>query len=300
MSIKTEQTQSTLTPEVAADVCAFFALGNPQTIAPISIGNSHNSYFVETDESDTTYVVRVLGYVNRGVLANEVHLQQQMQEVGVSTPVMVAGQDGQALYRSESVAATVTAKLPGSHPLHATEKDCFLTGQVLGKFHNAAADLPYQSRATLLGQGRIAQSIDAVPHAEQRKQLMQLFEASSTLYDVLLPEGVLHGDIHARNLLIEGDQASVLDFESAGHNLLLLDLGRAAADLCRDEKGWPDPAKTTGLIDGYETERRLTSTELALLPQAIVYGHVAVASWLLANGFANDGALHLDYGLRAA
>src|SRR5688572_10297023 len=113
--LKDLKPQKMLTPELSADIFSFFELGAPGEITPITLGRSHSNFFVESDTQDA-YVVRLLGYVSGGILANEVHLQRQLRSAGVSAPLMLTGKTGEAIYKaSDSTAATVTSKLPGSH-----------------------------------------------------------------------------------------------------------------------------------------------------------------------------------------
>ena len=54
--------------------------------------------------------------------------------------------------------------------------------------------------------------------------------------DLSLPTGFIHGDLFTDNVLIEnGKFKAVIDFEDAGHNLLIFDIGMAVVGLCRED-----------------------------------------------------------------
>ena len=112
-----------------------------------------------------------------------------------------------------------------------------------------------------------------------------------------LPRGIIHGDLHAGNVLVDRSNRArviaILDFEEAGENLYLIDL---ALTLMAEGAPWDadsmDPDLLRAVKQGYESIRPLTEAEKSWLPVAIRYASEAWINWFEANGYERYARQH--------
>ena len=72
----------------------------------------------------------------------------------------------------------------------------------------------------------------------------------------------LHGDVHANNVLFDGDQVHVIDFDQGGSGLASADIGSMLASVMTTRLVAPDTAVAglgTAFLEGYATVRPLPS-----------------------------------------
>jgi Ser/Thr protein kinase RdoA (MazF antagonist) len=124
-----------------------------------------------------------------------------------------------------------------------------------------------------------------------RRTVLAVESASSSV-----PEGVVHGDVWARNAVESPDgPARLIDWEMSGLGLSVVDLGNCLME-CHlnstasnlDPDAWliaPDEDRIAATARGYAKARPLSSAELALLPDAVRF-NTAVA-----------GAIHVELAL---
>jgi Ser/Thr protein kinase RdoA (MazF antagonist) len=75
------------------------------------------------------------------------------------------------------------------------------------------------------------------------------------------PEGLVHGDLHTENILVNGGKiVAVLDFEDAHIGKFIYDLGLAVLDTCW-KGGGLSKSRINYLLRGYNSFRKLTSVE---------------------------------------
>lgn len=110
-----------------------------------------------------------------------------------------------------------------------------------------------------------------------------------------LPLGLVHGEAWAGNAVAGPEGVTLIDWETAGIGLPVLDFGNCLADCLLDAdlppdrpEAWlvqPDPERVAAVAAGYSRTRTLTGAELELLADAVRFGA------------AFTGAIHLEAAL---
>lgn len=89
--------------------------------------------------------------------------------------------------------------------------------------------------------------------------------------------GMIHADLHHRNLVIDGEALSIIDFDDAGFGWYVNDLAVALMH----QQGRPNfSALQAALLAGYRARRPLSAEEEARLPMFLLVRRLAVIGWL--------------------
>jgi Ser/Thr protein kinase RdoA (MazF antagonist) len=89
--------------------------------------------------------------------------------------------------------------------------------------------------------------------------------------------GMIHADLHPRNVLMNGDSVSIIDFDDAGFGFHLYEL--AVALFYDQSLPWFPPARDA-LLKGYRSRRPLDQTAEELLPVFLLARALAALGWL--------------------
>lgn len=293
--------QPELSAALASDICTAFDLGEPLSSQRITSGLMHSNYFLDTETG--SYVARLLGYVDVDILGNERHIQMQLRQKGVPATYTLATNSGDFFYTTyDNKNVTVAEKLEGVHPGRpANDEDCLAAGQVLGNFHRAVDNITYSNeRFALLGRDSTAYRITKLAErgSSVASDINQLYVQNvDRAFDSGLPSGVLHGDFHSENVLIEKGSGAVLDLETAFRGPFVLDIGRSLLDFCHRPDGMGmDQQKINRFLEGYNRVRPLANLEEDVIPSTIAFSCAAVASWLYLKKHNDIGELFLGIG----
>ena len=89
--------------------------------------------------------------------------------------------------------------------------------------------------------------------------------------------GLIHADLHLNNVLVDGDDLTIIDFDDAGFGWYLHELA-VTLESASDEP-WYDDA-FAALVEGYRSIRPLSDDELALLPVFITQRTLMIVAWM--------------------
>jgi Ser/Thr protein kinase RdoA (MazF antagonist) len=117
--------------------------------------------------------------------------------------------------------------------------------------------------------------------SQQREQFSQL---RHKLYEQLLEYGkgpqhysMIHADLNASNIMVQGDHLFVFDFDDAGFGWHMYELAVALYSLL-DHADYA--AAQTSLINGYRERRDLPESDLAILPVFMLIRSLAILGWV--------------------
>lgn len=265
------------------DVLAFFNLGIPLSVEPVKSGISNPNYFVKTPEGD--YVIKFLMNQNVATIENDLHIQKCLQKVHIPSPIYLEGKDGQYIFANEKISAVVSKRIAGISPKNISKNLAFDYGCKLAGFHTNVTSLPHEN-----SKGLINPYVSGI---------------NSVIFSLNLPEGIVHGDFHSGNALVDcknGDKiVAILDFEEAGSNLLLIDLAVTVMGVCSYKDNAMDEALIKSCISGYETIRKLTPLEKENFTEACDYAAKTWIKWFKENNYqkyADRHSIRLDTFLK--
>jgi len=258
---------------------SFFGIGRAREISTPGFGMSNHNFLVRTDRGE--FVVKLLAHQAPANIEIEIAIQGQLRAAGIGTPEYLRNADGQYLCRNAAVNAVVSRRIDGVTPRHMSVGLATDIGRHLALFHTSVRTVPHPNSTSLLSP----------------EVALVTSDVARTLPDQPLPRGIIHGDLHDGNVLVDPlnrDRViAILDFEEAGENLYLIDL---AVTLMAVGAIWGgdviEPELMRAAKRGYESVRGLTEQEIVWLPQAIMYASESWINWFRANGHERYARRH--------
>lgn len=214
-----------------------------------------------------------------------------LEQQGYPAPQVLRTRSGELIGKQAGWCTLMTSYFAGT-VIKPTLEQLRLLGAALGHLHR----LPLAEAAGASPVGKsfwnpelaIPQALERLDFAEPhlQEEWRPLFEACrQTLQQIhqwqdRLPAAIVHGDTWPANAIQTApDQVVLIDWDSGGSGLAVLDLGKLLleghldSDLPPgDALAWhiqPDQARIHAIVDGYSQQRRLTPTELDRLLDAI-------------------------------
>lgn len=220
---------------------------------PHGIGNKN---FLIINENQEEFVIRILVAQTLKGLENEYAIQKQLGKVGVLTAQFLLGEEGKYYYATGGEIVTCSKKIAGGHPQSPNIELCKAVGEVLAKFHTSVTSLPLDNRGWLNKQEAL-EAMKTLPEGSSSEEAKQLIYDNIDIFDMDLPKGIIHGDLHLTNLVVtDKNEIAIFDFEEAENNLLILDIAKTVSTTC-DVNNVIQEHFRESFLAGYESIRSL-------------------------------------------
>ena len=252
----------------AARVC--WSLGD----APVSLVAARENRVYRVDGPDGPSVLRLhrQGYRSKEEIHSELQWMEMLAANSMSVPKPVPSQDGTFVKTIHGIVVDMLSWVDGI-PLAKTQVTAdnhYELGCLLAKMHNLNDqwELPSGfSRPTwdLVGDQPLWGRFWDNPHLtqEQRKRFLQFRDTARGAIDTMdQPDfGLIHADLVPDNVLIDGDQLQLIDFDDGGYGHRLFDL---ATITHRSRRKSGNGVMADATVEGYCTIRRLQRNALPL------------------------------------
>lgn len=251
-------------------------------------GIENTNYFVSTTQDGQThdYVLTLFERLSFEQLPFYLHLMKHLAGKGIPVPDPAADASGQILHKVKGKPAAVVNKLAGRSELTPTADHCAQVGAMLARMHLAGRDYP-REQPNLRGLRWWNETVPVVlPHlAPDQAELLQSelayqnHVAASPSY-AAMPRGPVHADLFRDNVMFHlGQLSGFFDFYFAGCDTFSFDLAVCLNDWCIDlNTGVQDTARTSAMVQAYESVRPLTAAERELFPAMLRAG--ALRFWI--------------------
>ncbi|MGQ0829659.1 MAG: phosphotransferase [Bacteroidota bacterium] len=237
----------------------------------------NDTYLIDSD--DSKYVLRVYKFNWRSFesIETEIQLLNYLNENKISVAFPVKDNSTkyiQSVSAPEGLRYSVLFSFAeGEQVRKLTAEQSYLLGIETGKIHLLTKNRSF---------GAVAQNYDIkfqfekilntlkpilADHQDEYNYLLQLQKEFLSVFNGInkneLAEGLCHGDLQAENFHINtNDQFTFFDFDFFGSGCLIYDIG---VFVWYDHKNKPVEI-IDSFLKGYETQRKLSSTEIKLLP----------------------------------
>lgn len=186
--------------------------------------------------------------------------------------------------------------LPGQEPMpeHDLKDDFFTLGAITAKLHDHTKGWPIPigfkrkvwdfdsmlGSRPLWGDWRNAMGLDD----DGRKVIDQ----TANLLEKQLDEygkskqrfGLIHADLRLANLLVDGENLSVIDFGDCGYSWFMYDFAAAISFMEEDEQ---IPALQKSWVEGYRSVAKLAQEDEAAIPMFIMLRRILLTAWLASH-----------------
>ena len=269
------------------------------------------TYRIDDPTTSRTAVLRVhrTGYHPPGAVASELAwLQALRADEGLLTPAVYRAIDGRQVVEvtiGELIRQTVLFEwLPGTEPHddHLTTKFEVL-GEICARMHRHA-----RAWARPPGFVRFDWDFDACVGNTPRwgrwqdgigvgKDELTTLTAAAALMRERLDRygrgadrfGLIHADVRLANLLVDGDDIQVIDFDDCGFGWFMFDLATAVSFIEHDPRV---PALCDAWVRGYRSVMPLAEPDVAEIPTFVLLRRLQLVAWVGSHRFA-DAALEL-------
>jgi thiamine kinase-like enzyme len=201
-----------------------------------------------------------------------------MRKTRILIPKYISNKDGLCMYKDNELVAVVYKKILGITPKTVNKTLAYEFGKCLAIFHKCVIKLPYNNRNALVDQVNSG--------------------IKTNLYAKNLPKGIIHGDLHLGNVMVESDKnlkiTALLDFEEAHINLLIIDIAVTVMATCSKNNGTRvDIDLIRNTISGYQSIRKLEKFEKQNFKEAVNYVALCWIEWFKNNDYVKYAKRHL-------
>ncbi|MES2285474.1 MAG: phosphotransferase [Bacteroidota bacterium] len=231
------------------------------------------------DNGEKKYILRVYKYNWRSFesIETEIKLLNHLKDNSVSVSYPIKDKQAkfiQTIQAPEGIRYAVLFAFAEGIPLRKlSAEQSFLLGVETGKIHSLTKDRSFGETAHNYDIERQFENTLSIlkpvliNHTEQYNYLVQLKAGFINMFNSIdkleLRTGICHGDLQAENFHITlDDQFTFFDFDFFGTGYLAYDIG---VFMWYDHKN-KTPEIINAFLKGYQTQEKLSSTELQLLP----------------------------------
>lgn len=245
-----------------------------------------NAVYDITDTNGQRYFLKILRAQLPEVIATEAQMQQRLLRAGLRTPEYLEVTPGEYVGNHDDIRFIISRFIAGESPKHVTPALIENLGATLAKLHDAfqGVTIP-DSGMQWLNYDRVTADI-AGYDGDTKDELVDLLDASNSIFERGLPTSVIHGDLWMSNVFAEGDTiTTVFDLETAEHTIRLIDLARTYTSM-KFNSEYSTKEIIERLTTGYNSVAKtpLTDGELESFNLVIAYVAGACATWHAVHG----------------
>ncbi|WP_334174048.1 phosphotransferase [Pseudoxanthobacter sp.] len=280
--------------------------GVPETAALRLLNISENATWL-AGAAPGGLVVRVHrpGYNSDAAIASELLWMGALRAAGVAeTPVHIAARDGRAIVplacRGLQLRAVGFAFIAGTAPDEGCDRTLWYgrLGEITARLHAHARDWVRPEGFTRRtwdfeaicgpradwGDWRAGIGLDAAGRAVLEAVETGLAAACDGCGRGPARFGLIHGDMRAANLLVDGDRLAVIDFDDCGFGWLLYDFAAATSFMDAETVRVLQPH----WVAGYRRVAPLPAEDEALLPMFVLLRRLQLVGWIASHADAPE------------
>lgn len=259
---------------------------------------SENATFSLRADDGKRYALRLHrgGYHQHQDIVSELEWLSALRETGLQVPEPIAAADGEtvltlALGDGESRHAVLFGWIDGEMPTNAVDPRAFRQlGEITGHLHRHSREWQrpegFQrivwNHATMVGDGGHWGRWQDAPNLERSdwpviESALESIAAELESYGQSSARyGLIHADLRLTNLLLDGNETKVIDFDDCGLGWYMHDL---AAALSFEEHHPSADAWVEQWLAGYREVATLDQADLDIIPAMIAQRRIQLLAW---------------------
>tara|TARA_B100001115_G_C15829870_1_gene413915 strand:+ start:1053 stop:2030 length:978 start_codon:yes stop_codon:yes gene_type:complete len=242
-----------------------YNLGKLLKFNGIKEGIENTNYFIKT--SKNKFILTIFEKrVNDKDVPYFVKLMEMMHAKGFKCPKPIRNVNNRSIFKIKGKPAIIVSFLNGKSKKKLNNKECYIVGKQIGKFHKIASNLPIERKNAL-------SSVKWRKIYHQTKSIYPKYSIKLREYLITyekykpkkLDNGIIHADLFPDNIFFINKKFSgFIDFYFSCNENYLYELAVCINALCFDKKS-VNKVKVKKLIDGYQTVKKIKKLDLKFL-----------------------------------
>ena len=246
-----------------------FNIGKILSFSGIKKGIENTNYLIKTKTGK--YILTIFEKrVDKRDLPFFMNLMYGLSKLKIKCPGPVKSINGSYLIKLKNKNACIVSFLDGKDKKTLSPKDCYIVGKNIAKLHNASKKLKlYRKNGLAVPKlNKLLSSINKKIDKVQNNILRDMRNEYKTLrksWPKNLNCGIIHCDLFIDNIFFyKRKYYGFIDFYFSANDFLAYELSICINALCFNKKGrkyFLNKSKSTNLIKGYESIRKLNNNE---------------------------------------
>ena len=250
-----------------------FNFGKIKIFQGIKKGIENTNYLIQTKNQKyilTIFEKRVHGGCKSKDLPFFMNLMSKLSKLKIKCPKPIKNKKGSFIFKLKNKNACIVTFLKGKDKKQLSTKDCFLVGKNIAKLHKASAKIKL-SRKNSFSVQSWSKLLNKIDNRINKLSKNFKYTMKNDLKKIIknwpkkLPSGIIHCDLFVDNIFFYKKKFyGFIDFYFASNDFLTYELATSLNALCFNKKNKKfvlDKNKSSRLIKGYESVRKLTSNE---------------------------------------
>ena len=246
-----------------------FNIGKILSFSGIKKGIENTNYLIKTKRKK--YILTIFEKrVDSKDLPFFMKLMYRLSKLKIKCPEPVRSINGKHLIKLKNKNACIVSFLNGKDKKNLSPKDCYIVGKNIARLHNASKKLKlYRKNALAVTKlNKLLLSINKKIDKVQKNILSDMrneYKFLRKTWPKNLNSGIIHCDLFIDNIFFyKRKYYGFIDFYFSANDFLAYELSICINALCFNKKGrkyYLNKGKSTNLIKGYESIRKLTNNE---------------------------------------
>ena len=246
-----------------------FNIGKILGFSGIKKGIENTNYLIKTKRKK--YILTIFEKrVDSKELPFFMKLMYGLSKLKIKCPEPLKSINGKYLIKLKNKNACIVSFLNGTDKKSLSPKDCYIVGKNIARLHNASKKLRLYRKNTLAVPklNQLLISISKKINKVQKNILDEMkneFKFLKKSWPKNLNSGIIHCDLFIDNIFFyKKKYYGFIDFYFSANDFLAYELSICINALCFNKKGkkyFLNKKKSTNLVKGYESIRKLTNNE---------------------------------------
>ena len=248
--------------------------------------DSSGNYAYNIITNKRSYVMRLCGADTHHRTKNEIEAEagliNHLRKQGIPAPELIKLDNSFAVsFKNQN--GILYRFIEGKAVKEPTLKQCYAVGEILGRIHKLSKDFKFSYKRKSWDLKETIKKFKEVEKLFLKDEYLQKNNFTERLKLILndikfredLPKGAIHEDLGKRHVLFENNIIKgILDWDRSYSGFLISDLGQAIRGWCIDNWEKLDGKKLQNLLNGYESNRKLSEIEKRSLLNAIKFAFI--------------------------
>ena len=248
-----------------------YNIGELKSFKGISDGITNTNYFLNTSKGK--YIITIFEDITEIKVKKYLKLMNFFSNNNMCCPEIMLTKSGGILSKVKSKPCSIMEKLSGKTINITNVSLCKSIGTIIANFHNTGREYNYK-----ISNSRdikwVEKNIAKIKNHISKEQLDILNYSSKVfrkIFEMKLPNGMIHSDLFRDNVLANGDKVTgIIDYYYSFNGPLIYELAVIINDWCVNKDGSINLSKYNSFLNNYNLERRLTAVENKQMNNAMI------------------------------